>query len=60
MKSATKTDSVLMEIADQVFWEEFNQRENPGDRYVVLDTKKSEIVAQNVKLIREMRKVKAD
>ena len=55
-----KIDPVLMEVGDQVFWEEFNQRERPGDRYVVLDTKKSEVVAQNVKLVREMKRVKAD
>ena len=60
MKSTTKTDPVLMEVADQVFWEEYNQRDNPGERYVVLDTKRQEIVVQNVKLVREMRKVKAD
>ncbi|MCE7897712.1 MAG: hypothetical protein DPW11_01435 [bacterium] len=60
MKSSTKIDPVLMEVADQVFWEEYNQRDNPGERYVVLDTKRQEIVVQNVKLIREMRKVKAD
>jgi hypothetical protein len=55
-----KIDPVLMEVGDQVFWEEFNQRERPGDRYVVLDTKKSEVVAQNVKLVRDMKRVKAD
>lgn len=55
-----KIDPVLMQVGDQVFWEEFNQRENPGDRYVVLDTKKSEIVVQNVKLVRDMKRVKAD
>lgn len=60
MNSKVKIDPVLMEVGDQVFWEEFNQRERPGDRYVVLDTKKSEVVAQNVKLVREMRQVKAD
>lgn len=53
-------DPVLMEVGDQVFWEEFDQRERPGDRYVVLDTNKSEVVAQNVKLVREMKQVKAD
>lgn len=60
MKITTKTDPVLMKVADQVFWEEYNQRDNPGERYVVLDTKRQEIVVQNVKLVREMRKVKAD
>lgn len=49
-----------MKVGDQVFWEEFNQRENPGERYVVLDTKKSEVVVQNVKLVRDMKRVKAD
>jgi len=53
-------DPILMKVGDQVFWEEFNQRENPGERYVVLDTKKSEVVAQNVKLVRDMKRVKAD
>ena len=53
-------DPILMKVGDQVFWEEFNQRENPGERYVVLDTKKSEVVVQNVKLVREMKRVKAD
>ena len=49
-----------MQVGDLVFWEEFNQRENPGERYVVLDTKKSEVVVQNVKLVRDMKRVKAD
>ena len=53
-------DPVLMQVGDLVFWEEFNQRENPGERYVVLDTKKSEVVVQNVKLVRDMKRVKAD
>lgn len=53
-----KTDPGLMKIADQVFWEEFNQRENPGDRYIVVDSKKREVVVQNARLVRETKKVK--
>ncbi|GAB4026551.1 MAG: hypothetical protein Fur0011_2570 [Candidatus Microgenomates bacterium] len=53
-------DPVLMEVGDEVFWDEFNQRERPGERYVVLDTKKSEVVVENVKLVRDMKRVKAD
>lgn len=61
MKSKkVRVDPVLMKVGDSVFWEEFNQRENPGDRYVVLDTKKQEVILQNVKLVREMKQVKAD
>ena len=61
MKNSTlKIDPVLMDIGDQAFWEEFNQRENPGDRYVVVDTKKQEVLAENVRLVRHMKKLKAD
>lgn len=55
-----KIDPKLMAVGDLVFWEEFNQRENPGERYVVLDTKQKKVVAQNIKLVREMKKIKAD
>ncbi len=61
MKSKKLTlDPILMRVGDQVFWDEFNQKENPGDRYVVLDTKNNEVVVQNVKLVRDMKRVKAD
>jgi len=52
------TDPGLMRMADKVFWEEFNQREYPGDRYIVVDSKNQKIVAQNVKLITEKKKVR--
>jgi len=52
------TDPGLMKVADKVFWEEFNQREYPGDRYIVVDSKNQKIVAQNVKLITEKKKVR--
>lgn len=61
MKNNTMTiDPILMDIGEKAFWEEFNQREYPGDRYVVIDAKKQEVVAENVRLVRDMKKVKAD
>ncbi len=52
------TDPGLMKMADQAFWEEVNQRDNPGDRYIVIDSKNNTVVAQNVKLVREMKRVR--
>ena len=52
------TDPKLMKIADQAFWEEFNQMERPGDRYIVIDSKNNKVVAQNVKLVAGMKKIK--
>jgi hypothetical protein len=52
------TDPSLMKVADRVFWEEFNQREYPGDRYIVIDSKNNKVVAQNVKLVQGMKKIK--
>ncbi|MFH1244683.1 MAG: hypothetical protein V1487_03920 [bacterium] len=52
------TDPGLMKVADQAFWEEFNQMERPGDRYIVIDSKNQKIVAQNVKLITEKKKIR--
>ena len=52
------TDPGLMKVADRVFWEEFNQRDYPGDRYIVIDSKNNKVVAQNVKLVQGMRKIK--
>ncbi len=53
-----KTDPGLMKMADQVFWDEFNQAERPADRYIVIDSKDHKVVAQNVKLVQGMKKVK--
>lgn len=52
------TDPGLMKLADKVFWEEFNQRQYPGDRYIVIDSKNNKVVAQNVKLVQGMAKIK--
>lgn len=54
----TKTDPGLMKVADQIFWEEFNQADHPGDRYIVIDSKNQTVVMQNAKLVREMKKVR--
>lgn len=53
-----KTDPGLMKIADQVFWDEFYQTEKPPDRYIVIDSKNNKVVAQNVKLVQGMKKVR--
>lgn len=47
-----------MKVADKVFWEEFNQMERPGDRYIVIDSKNQKIVAENVKLVTEKKKIR--
>lgn len=53
-----KTDPGLMKVADQLFWDEFNQMERPGDRYIVIDSKNNKVVAQNVKLVQGMKKIR--
>ena len=52
------TDPKLMKIADQVFWDEFNQTEKTADRYIVIDSKNNKVVAQNIKLVQGMKKVR--
>jgi len=51
-------DPGLMKVADRVFWDEFNQVERPGDRYIVIDSKDNKVVAQNIKLVQGMKKVR--
>ena len=58
MNDSNKTDPGLMKIADQVFWDEFNQIEKPADRYIVIDSKNNKVVAQNVKLVQGMKKIR--
>lgn len=53
-----KTDPGLMKLADQIFWDEFNQAEKPSDRYIVIDSKDNKVVAQNVRLVSEKKKVR--
>jgi hypothetical protein len=53
-----KTDPGLMKQADEIFWEEFNQMDRPGDRYIVIDSKNKTVVSQNARLIRETKKVR--
>ena len=53
-----KTDPGLMEIADQIFWEEFNQIDKPADRYIVIDSKNNTVVTQNARLVREVKKIR--
>lgn len=53
-----KTDPTLMKVADKVFWDEFNQVEKSADRYIVIDSKNNKVVAQNVKLVQGMKKIR--
>lgn len=52
-----KIDPGLMKVGDRVFWEEFNQKERPGDRYIVIDSKNNTVVAQNVTIVTQKKKV---
>ena len=52
------TDPGLMKIADQIFWDEFNQVEKTADRYIVIDSKSNTVVGQNIKLVTEKRKIR--
>lgn len=52
------TDPKLMKVADQVFWDEFNQVEKQPDRYIVIDSKNQTVVGQNLKLVTEKKKIR--
>lgn len=54
----TKTDPGLMKIADEIFWAEFSQWENPGDRYIVVDSKNQVVVSQNARLATAKKKIR--
>ena len=47
-----------MQAGEKIFWEEFNQLEYPGDRYIVIDSKKNEVIVQNAKLLRDKKKIR--
>ncbi|MFH2019272.1 MAG: hypothetical protein ABII80_01525 [bacterium] len=53
-----RIDPDLMKAGEQAFWEEFEQLDQPEQRYVVVDTKKNEVVVENVRLIREKKKIR--
>jgi hypothetical protein len=58
MSDNNKTDPGLMKIADQIFWDEFNQVEKTADRYIVIDSKNQTIVGQNLRLVTEKKKIR--
>ena len=58
MTDNSKIDPSLLEASDQLFWEEFNQMDHPGDRYIVIDSKDKTVVSQNARLVREVKKVR--
>lgn len=47
-----------MKAGEQAFWEEFEQLDQPEQRYVVVDTKKNEVVVENVRLIKGKKKIR--
>ena len=53
-----KIDPKTMQAGEKIFWEEFNQLEYPGDRYIVIDSKKNEVIVQNAKLLRDKKKIR--
>ena len=53
-----KMDPSLLQASDQLFWEEFNQVDHPGDRYIVIDSKNKTVVSQNARLVREIKKIR--
>jgi len=58
MTDDTKTDPGLLKMADQIFWDEFNQADKPADRYIVIDSKNQKVVGQNLKLVLEKKKIR--
>lgn len=48
----------LMKIADEAFWDEFYQIDRAGDRYIVVDSKNQKIVGENLRLVKEKKKVR--
>lgn len=53
-----KIGKELMEMADEVFWEEFQSLEEQEDqRYAVVDSKTGEVIITGLRLIKEKKKV---
>lgn len=57
-KVNNKTDNKLMQTADEVFWEEFDNFGRESERYVVVGKNGEEIVVENARLLREKKKTK--
>jgi len=56
MKSNGQNDQ-LMKAGEEAFWEEFENGEQGEERYVIVDTSNKEIVAENVRLVKEKKKI---
>lgn len=54
---ARKIDEELMEMGDEMFWEEFNSYGEEETRYTVVDTKGGEIIVSGARLIKEKKKI---
>ncbi|KKU88658.1 MAG: hypothetical protein UY18_C0010G0026 [Microgenomates group bacterium GW2011_GWF2_47_9] len=52
-----KIDPNLMQAGEEAFWDEFDSVER-GERYIVVDTKKNEVIASNARLIKRKKRTK--
>lgn len=53
-----KISDELMEMGEEMFWEEFNSQEKPEDRYIVVDTTGDEIVVSNARFTKKKKKIR--
>lgn len=54
-----KKNNQLNEAADEMFWDEFHEREyGAEERYLVVNKKTGEVLANWIKLTKEKKKVK--
>jgi len=56
--SDSTVNAQLMKLADEAFWDEFNQIDRAGDRYIVVDSKNQKIVGENLRLVKDKKKVR--
>ena len=56
--TVNKIDPGLMRIADEAFWDEFYQIDRAGDRYIVVDSKNQKVVGENLRLVKDKKKVR--
>lgn len=53
-----KIDSELMEMGEDMFWEEFNTGEGEHkERYYIVDVRGGDVIVANARLTREKKKV---
>ena len=53
-----KSSNPLDKIAEQVFWDEFNQRRYEEERYIVVNTRTGDVLVKNARLTKEKKVTK--